>query len=227
MNAIRTAPVLAAALGLAAIAFDARAQATIDPAHTFCWGENAGWINWGSSSSASVTIAPSYLAGHLWAENLGWITLGDGPGSAGQYANTSGLDHGVNVDNATGHLSGFAWSENAGWINFGGGALADPPQPARIDFFDRRLRGYAWGENIGWINLDDASVYVGTVPGCGSQDFNGDGDSGTDADIEAFFACLAGNCCSTCGSSDFNADGDYGTDADIESFFRVLGGSAC
>jgi hypothetical protein len=67
------------------------------------------------------------------------------------------------------------------------------------------------------------------LPQCGDQDFNGDGDYGTDADIEAFFACLGGSCCSTCyeGGSDFNADGDYGTDADIESFFRVLGGGPC
>jgi len=52
---------------------------------------------------------------------------------------------------------------------------------------------------------------------------------GTDADIEAFFACLAGNCppppCTN--SSDFNHDGDVGTDADIESFFRVLAGGPC
>jgi hypothetical protein len=62
---------------------------------------------------------------------------------------------------------------------------------------------------------------------CGSADFNHDGDAGTDADIEAFFACLAGNCCGTCGSADFNGDGDAGTDADIEAFFRVLAGGAC
>lgn len=64
---------------------------------------------------------------------------------------------------------------------------------------------------------------------CGTADFDGDGDSGTDADIEAFFACLSGNCCPTCylGGADFNADGDSGTDADIESFFRVLGGAPC
>jgi hypothetical protein len=62
---------------------------------------------------------------------------------------------------------------------------------------------------------------------CGSADFNGDGDIGTDADIEAFFACLAGSCCATCGSADFNGDGDTGTDADIESFFRVLAGGSC
>jgi hypothetical protein len=62
---------------------------------------------------------------------------------------------------------------------------------------------------------------------CGSADFNGDGDIGTDADIQAFFACLAGNCCATCGSADFNGDGDVGTDADIEAFFRVLAGGTC
>jgi hypothetical protein len=60
-----------------------------------------------------------------------------------------------------------------------------------------------------------------------SADFNHDGDTGTDADIEAFFACLAGSCCPACATSDFNGDGDFGTDADIESFFRVLAGGAC
>jgi DNA-binding beta-propeller fold protein YncE len=71
------------------------------------------------------------------------------------------------------------------------------------------------------------AVYVG--PTCGTADFDGDGDVGTDADIEAFFACLAGNCCATCwqGGADFNGDGDVGTDADIESFFRVLAGGPC
>jgi hypothetical protein len=67
------------------------------------------------------------------------------------------------------------------------------------------------------------------LPPCGSADFDGDGDVGTDADIEAFFACLAGICCPTCypGGADFDGDGDVGTDADIESFFRVLAGGAC
>ncbi len=66
-------------------------------------------------------------------------------------------------------------------------------------------------------------------PCCGRADFNCDGDIGTDADLEAFFACLAGNCpappCTS--SADFNGDGDLGTDADIEAFFRVLAGGAC
>jgi len=68
---------------------------------------------------------------------------------------------------------------------------------------------------------------LGAVPCCGSADFDGDGDAGTDLDIEAFFACLGGNCCPTCGSADFDGDGDSGTDLDIEAFFRVLGGGNC
>jgi hypothetical protein len=72
-------------------------------------------------------------------------------------------------------------------------------------------------------------VLIPSPPTCGTSDFDGDGDAGTDADIEAFFSCLAGNCCPSCfeGGADFNADGDSGTDADIESFFRVLAGGPC
>jgi len=62
---------------------------------------------------------------------------------------------------------------------------------------------------------------------CGSADFNHDGSSGTDADIEAFFRCLAGDCCPLCDSADFNYDGDAATDADLEAFFRVLAGGSC
>jgi hypothetical protein len=85
-------------------------------------------------------------------------------------------------------------------------------------------------DNQSGTNTDTVEITV--VPpggGCGTSDFNGDGDFGTDADIEAFFACLGGVCCPTCfsGGSDFNGDGDFGTDADIESFFRVLGGGNC
>jgi hypothetical protein len=50
---------------------------------------------------------------------------------------------------------------------------------------------------------------------------------GTDADIDAFFACLAGTCCQSCALADLNGDGDVGTDGDIETFFRVLAGGAC
>ncbi|HYE61830.1 MAG TPA: matrixin family metalloprotease [Phycisphaerales bacterium] len=90
-------------------------------------------------------------------------------------------------------------------------------------------------DNNSGISTDTVVVDVvppgGGCPGdeCGPQDFNGDGDSGTDQDIEAFFSCLGGNCCESCfcQGADFNGDGDTGTDQDIEAFFRVLGGGTC
>jgi hypothetical protein len=83
----------------------------------------------------------------------------------------------------------------------------------------------------GGLSLAGGYWARGTNPGptCGSADFNCDGDTGTDQDIEAFFACLVGNCPSLpCTSNaDFNGDGDTGTDQDIEAFFRVLVGQPC
>ncbi len=75
----------------------------------------------------------------------------------------------------------------------------------------------------GTLDFDEAPI----APPCGSADFDGDGDTGTDQDIEAFFRCLAGNCCAICGTADFDLDGDTGTDQDIEAFFRVLAGGSC
>jgi hypothetical protein len=87
-----------------------------------------------------------------------------------------------------------------------------------------RVGSFNNAQGSGVLTITDISA-----PPCGDQDFNGDGDFGTDADIEAFFACLGGNCCATCWElgADFNGDGDVGTDADIEAFFRVLGGGNC
>jgi 6-phosphogluconolactonase (cycloisomerase 2 family) len=81
----------------------------------------------------------------------------------------------------------------------------------------------------GGIAPSDVVAWAGIPSACGTGDFDGDGDTGTDADIEAFFACLAGNCCATCwsGGADFDGDGDTATDADIEAFFRVLAGGNC
>jgi hypothetical protein len=81
-------------------------------------------------------------------------------------------------------------------------------------------------------DLDKAGLvarYGPQVLPCGTADFDNDGDVGTDADIEAFFVCLSGNCCPTCfeRGPDFDGDGDVGTDADIEAFFRVLAGGSC
>jgi hypothetical protein len=76
----------------------------------------------------------------------------------------------------------------------------------------------------------DMDMLLRVIPGgspCWTADFDGDGDVGTDADIEAFFACIGGTCCPACGSPDFDGDGQGGTGADVEAFFRVLAGGTC
>jgi len=75
----------------------------------------------------------------------------------------------------------------------------------------------------GSVTSNEATLTINTT------DFDGDGDEGTDADIEAFFIAIAGGPCpaGTCGSIDFDGDGDAGTDADIETFFRVIAGGPC
>jgi hypothetical protein len=109
-------------------------------------------------------------------------------------------------------------------LTYDAGDLA--PSPTTAGRFHLRSNnasnGYAFAGEITVANS-------ACGPTCGSADFNCDGDVGTDADIEAFFACLAGNCPSApcANSADFNADGDVGTDADIEAFFRVLAGGTC
>jgi hypothetical protein len=122
-------------------------------------------------------------------------------------------------------------TQNAGGWLFNEVRLSDFPAITRTS--QMRLRFSASDLATGSLveaAVDDVLIAIrGCESGCGTSDFNGDGDFGTDADIEAFFACLAGSCCPSCfpGGSDFDGDGDFGTDADIESFFRVLGGGAC
>ena len=77
------------------------------------------------------------------------------------------------------------------------------------------------------VESDPALLTVGSP--CGSTDFDGDGDEGTDADIEAFFSVLSGGVCptGTCGTTDFDGDGDEATDSDIEALFRAIAGGPC
>ena len=149
-----------ATLALASLAPLACAQVAIDPANSFAWSENVGWLNFADTPSPDqVAVFPDHLAGFVWGENIGWINLGNG---AGPYTNTDNTNYGVNIL-GTGNLSGYAWGENIGWINFGTvAALGAFNQQARYDALARRFRGYAWGENIGWINLDDATHFVAT-----------------------------------------------------------------
>ncbi|MFG0257863.1 MAG: hypothetical protein ACF8GE_08185 [Phycisphaerales bacterium JB043] len=142
-----------------------------------------------SPPSDEVRLHATFLEGKVWWENHGWMDLGDGDPSDGlHYANSDGLDFGVNVDPATGDLFGLAWQENLGWINFDTTALG--VDRARYDSSTNRLRGYAWSVNAGWINLDDVSHFIAFT--C-HVDLNNDGAvNGSDLGILLGFWGLAG-----------------------------------
>jgi hypothetical protein len=106
--------------------------------------------------------------------------------------------------------------------NFEWWCSTNPPGPGTISYY-RDSGQTQWQTNF----VTPIAGLELSVSDCASPDFNHDGDVGTDQDIDAFFACLAGTCCPTCDSADINHDGDVGTDQDIEAFFRVLGGGAC
>ena len=123
------------------------------------------------------------------------------------------------------------WRSGAGMVNVddviaaGGGDLTGwSINDARGSSRDGRVLVGTGIHNFG------SEAWVATLARfCGTADFNCDGAVATDADIEAFFACLSGNCppdpCAS--SADFNGDGAVGTDGDIEAFFRVLAGGTC
>jgi hypothetical protein len=204
----RLHPIAFAALAASAAAL---AQPNISSTSKWAWSENCGWTNWfnpGDPPSAQrVRIHSSFLSGFAWAENIGYINFGDAtPDNGASYANATGIDFGVNRNPSTNELSGLAWGENVGWINFSGGALASPPNPARIDTTAGRLRGFAWGENIGWINLDDASHFVALSCPADFDDGSSSGtpDGGVTIDDLLFFLDLFAN-------GDPRADLDDGT----------------
>jgi hypothetical protein len=142
--------------------------------------------------------------------------LGGNPASIGFTSPSYGRD--VKNVMTCPHIGRFIGSAE---VAIGGGA--PQPGPPAVYLPEHQSLQFG-GYQLGLVARVTGAV---APPGCGTADFDGDGDSGTDADIEAFFACLAGGCCATCGSADFDADGDTATDADIEAFFRVLAGGTC
>jgi hypothetical protein len=116
----------------------------------------------------------------------------------------------------------------------GGGGPAGSDYTIGVETSDGTSASTILGSDIGAGNTARMLTFVQGANPCQPQggctaDFNCDGDTGTDADIESFFACLAGTCpAAPCpNNADFNNDGDTGTDSDIESFFRVLAGGPC
>ena len=103
--------------------FASTTDGTIDSTYKYAYGENVGFIDFGSTAGA-VHITDSSLSGSAYGENIGWINL-------------SG------VTNSNGTLSGYAWGENVGFIDFSKVTIGD----------DGVFSGSAYGENIGWITF--------------------------------------------------------------------------
>jgi len=133
----------------------------IDATDKYAWGENIGWLNWGTAEGAvDVPETDGDLTGYVWGENVGWISL--------NCSNTSScgtVDYGVT---RTGDdLAGYAWGENVGWISFSCANTATcgtVDYGANINTATNELEGYAWGENVGWIVLNcTTTASCGTV----------------------------------------------------------------
>jgi probable HAF family extracellular repeat protein len=198
---------------------------------------------WGYGSDGTGGSYPAWLVRGL---SLACVNIGTQPSA--QTACPNGAASFAVSAAGNGPLT-YQWQWRTGpgqaWLNISEGANPNPitgafifsaagAQGVGLEVLDNQLQGAPDVQAdfrcvvtapCGHVNSNAAALTL-RLCSC-NPDFNGDGAVGTDADIEAFFACLGGNCCPTCGSADFNGDGAIGTDADIESFFRVLGGGPC
>ncbi|MBU2613673.1 hypothetical protein KJ925_04445 [Patescibacteria group bacterium] len=103
----------------------------IDPTYTYAWGENIGWINFGTGNG-NVHVTDAGLSGYALSETVGWINVSavanDGQGNLSGYAWGENVGYvkfnptnGGVVINSSGVFTGSALSETVGWIVFGGG----------------------------------------------------------------------------------------------------------
>ncbi|MCX6752459.1 MAG: peptidoglycan-binding domain-containing protein [Candidatus Nomurabacteria bacterium] len=97
---------------------------TIDSTFRYAWGENIGFVDFGSSAG-NVHITDSAISGSFYGENIGWIDLS------------------TITNNNEGVLSGYAWGENVGWVDFSKVTIGS----------DGVFSGSAYNGNVGWITF--------------------------------------------------------------------------
>ena len=124
----------------------------ITASNRYAWSSHTGWLavptnEWGLQAVLAET--GWFLTGLAWSDSIGWISFGNTNG--GQYANTSAVDWGVNL-NEQWELSGWAWGPNVGWISF------DASPGCRIHPQRGMLDGWARSEQIGWIRWGSAAT---------------------------------------------------------------------
>ena len=111
--------------------FASTSNGTISDTERYAWGENVGFIDFGSEAG-DIHITDTALSGYAYGENIGWINLS------------------TITNDKEGHLSGYAWGENVGFIDF---------SQVEIDNHGY-FTGQAYGENIGFIlfNKDESNI---------------------------------------------------------------------
>jgi len=141
-------------------AFASTSNGTISDTDRYAWGENVGFIDFGSEVG-DVHITDIALTGYAYGENIGWINL-------------SGV-----VNDKEGHLSGYAWGENVGFIDF---------SQVEIDNHGY-FTGSAYGENIGFIlfNKDDTNIVTTDWRPKSSRSSGGSSSSGSSPQVIAKF----------------------------------------
>jgi hypothetical protein len=154
---------LIAALGIFLVVSSSVLAVGIDPLLNYAWGENIGWMNWGTPEGAvDVPEVAGDLSGYVWGENVGWISL-----NCLNTASCGTVDYKVSLSG--GLLSGYAWGENIGWISFScsnTGTCGTVDYGASIATSSGEFSGYAWGENTGWVVFNCA-----TTASCGTVDY--------------------------------------------------------
>jgi len=125
--------------------FASSTDGTIDSSDKYAWGENIGWVSFGTSEG-DVGVTDAYLSGYAWGENIGWISL-----NCSNDSSCGTVDYGI-ANDGEGSLSGYAWGENIGWIDF------DPTYGGVTINSSGEFLGSAWGENIGWIVFNCATT---------------------------------------------------------------------
>lgn len=115
------------------LVFASTTDGTIDATYHYAWGENVGFIDFGSTEG-NIHITDTALTGYAYGENIGFINL-----------------TGVTNDNE-GNLSGYAWGENVGFVDFSNTSIST----------DGVFTGYAYSENTGFITFGTESNKVAT-----------------------------------------------------------------
>ncbi len=121
----------------------------IDSTDKYAWGENIGWINFGTTQG-DVDVMLTSMDGYAWGENVGWISL-----NCSNTASCSTVNYGAALSGTT--VSGYIWGENVGWISLNCSNTASCSTVnygVSVDTSTGIFSGYAWGENVGWISFN-------------------------------------------------------------------------